>query len=46
MSPLWVSGPMVIAAAAAVIVATLLKGQPIYDTLRLRMQPSPGGMGK
>ena len=30
--------PMVIASAAAVVVATLLKGPPIYDTLRLRMR--------
>ena len=34
--------PMVIATAAAVVVATLLKGQPIYDTLRLRLRPSTG----
>jgi len=33
---------MVIATAAAVVVATLLKGQPIYDTLRLRLRPSTG----
>lgn len=32
--------PMVIATAAAVVAATLLKGQPIYDTLRLRMGPA------
>lgn len=29
--------PMLGAAAAAVVVATLLRGMPIYDTLRLRM---------
>ena len=29
--------PMAVAAAAAVATATLLKGAPIYDTLRVRM---------
>jgi len=38
--------PMVIASAAALIVATVLKGPPIYDTLRLRMHPSPGGVNQ
>ena len=32
--------PMALAAACAVIVATKLKGPPIYDTLRERLQPA------
>ncbi len=32
--------PMVIAAASSVVVATLLKGAPIYDTLRTRLHPA------
>jgi chloride channel protein, CIC family len=30
--------PMLVAAATAVLVATLLKGPPIYDTLRMRLE--------
>jgi CIC family chloride channel protein len=32
--------PMVVGAVAALVVATLLKGEPIYDTLRHRMRPA------
>lgn len=33
--------PMLLAAACAVLAATLMKGQPIYETLRLRLNQSP-----
>ena len=33
--------PMILAAGAAVITATLLKGEPIYDTLRHRIPATP-----
>lgn len=33
--------PMILAAGTAVLVATLLKGPPIYDTLRARLPSSP-----
>ncbi len=33
--------PMLLAAACAVLAATLLKGQPIYETLRLRLNQAP-----
>lgn len=33
--------PMLLAAACAVLAATLMKGQPIYETLRLRLNQVP-----
>jgi len=36
--------PMVVAAAVAVIVATLLKGPPVYDILRTRMNRASGAV--
>ena len=34
--------PMAVAAASAVVVATLLKGPPVYDILRARMTRTAG----